>query len=37
MSKYQTLWEYIQKDGCQSIKLTFEEIKLIFIQGDIAW
>lgn len=29
MSKYQTLWEYIQKDSGQSIKLTFEEIEKI--------
>lgn len=29
MSKYQTLWEYIQKNSGQSIKLTFEEIEKI--------
>ena len=29
MSKYQTLWEYIQKDSGQSIKLTFKEIEKI--------
>lgn len=29
MSKYQTLWEYIQKYSGQSIKLTFEEIEKI--------
>lgn len=26
MSKYNALWEYIQKDGRQSIKLSFAEI-----------
>lgn len=30
MSKYNALWEYVQKQGKQSLKLTFEEI------GDIA-
>ena len=29
MSKYDTLWEYIQKDGNQSLKLSFDEIKNI--------
>lgn len=27
MSKYILLWEYIQKNGSPSIKLTFDEIK----------
>ena len=27
MSKYNALWEYIQKDGRESIKLSFDEIK----------
>lgn len=27
MSKYNTLWEYIQKSGQPSLKLTFEEIE----------
>lgn len=26
MSKYNALWEYIQKNGSQSFKLTFAEI-----------
>lgn len=30
MSKYNALWEYVQNEGKQSLKLTFEEI------GDIA-
>lgn len=29
MSKYNTLWEYVQKNGSQSFKLTFEEIQEI--------
>lgn len=29
MSKYDALWEYVQKNGSQSFKLTFEEIKNI--------
>lgn len=29
MSKYNVLWEYIQKNGSQSFKLTFEEIQNI--------
>ena len=29
MSKYSALWEYVQKNGCQSFKLTFEEIQNI--------
>ena len=29
MSKYDTLWEYVQKKGSQSFKLTFEEIQNI--------
>lgn len=27
MSKYSTLWEYVQKNGSQALKLTFEEIQ----------
>lgn len=27
MSKYNSLWEYVQKSGRESLKLTFEEIK----------
>ncbi|MCC0638403.1 MULTISPECIES: hypothetical protein [unclassified Clostridioides] len=27
MSKYSSLWEYVKKNGNQSFKLTFEEIK----------
>lgn len=27
MSKYDALWEYVQKKGSPSLKLTFEEIK----------
>ncbi len=29
MSKYTPLWEYAQKNGSQSFKLTFEEIQHI--------
>ncbi len=29
MSKYEPLWEYIQKNGGQSLLLTFEEIQNI--------
>ena len=29
MSKYDLLWEYVQKNGSDSFKLTFEEIKKI--------
>ncbi len=29
MSKYKTLWEYVQKNGSHSFKLTFEEIQNI--------
>lgn len=29
MSKYNALWEYIQKNGQQSFQLTFEEIQNI--------
>ena len=29
MSKYSALWEYVQKNGSQSFKLTFEEIENI--------
>lgn len=29
MSKYQLLWEYIQENGGQSFKLTFDEIQHI--------
>ncbi len=27
MSKYNSLWEYVQKNGSQSFKMTFEEIQ----------
>ena len=27
MSKYNALWEYVQKNGSPSLKLTFEEIQ----------
>jgi len=27
MSKYNPLWEYVQKSGSRSVKLTFEEIQ----------
>ncbi len=29
MSKYNPLWEYVQKNGDQSFKLTFDEIQNI--------
>ena len=29
MSKYNSLWEYIQKNGGSSFKMTFEEIQNI--------
>jgi hypothetical protein len=29
MSKYNNLWEYIQKNGGKSLKLSFDEIKNI--------
>lgn len=29
MSKYKALWDYIQKNGIHSFKLTFEEIQNI--------
>lgn len=29
MSKYNALWEYVQKDGRESFRLTFEEIRNI--------
>lgn len=29
MSKYSVLWEYMQKDGNPSFKLTFDEIREI--------
>lgn len=29
MSKYNTLWDYVQKSGRPSLKLTFEEIQSI--------
>ncbi len=29
MSKYSSLWEYVQKNGGQSFKLSFEEIQNI--------
>lgn len=27
MSKYDALWDYVQRNGRQSLKLTFEEIQ----------
>lgn len=29
MSKYKALWEYVQKNGSSSFKLTFDEIQSI--------
>ena len=29
MSKYKSLWQYLQNSGHNSLKLTFEEIKAI--------
>lgn len=29
MSKYNALWEYVQKSGKESFQLTFEEIQMI--------
>ena len=29
MSKYDALWDYVQRNGSQSFKLTFEEIQNI--------
>lgn len=29
MSKYNSLWEHVQRNGSQSFKLTFEEIQNI--------
>ncbi len=29
MSKYNTLWEYVQNSGCPTLKLTFAEIERI--------
>lgn len=29
MSKFNSLWEYVQKNGSQSFKLTFKEIQNI--------
>lgn len=29
MSKYNALWEYVRRNGNQSLKLTFEEIQNI--------
>lgn len=29
MSKYSSLWEYVQNNGSQSFRLTFEEIQNI--------
>ncbi|MBP3460274.1 MAG: hypothetical protein J6K58_13780 [Lachnospiraceae bacterium] len=29
MSKYNSLWEYVQKNGSQSIRLSFKEIENI--------
>lgn len=30
MSKYNPLWEYVQKNGSQSFKLTFEEKEKVY-------
>ena len=27
MSKYNSLWDYVQRNGSQSFKMTFEEIR----------
>lgn len=27
MSKFNNLWEYVRQNGCQFLKLTFEQIK----------
>ncbi len=29
MSKYDTLWQYVQNEGQQSLRLTFEEIEKV--------
>lgn len=29
MSKYDALWEYVQRDGRENFRLTFEEIRQI--------
>lgn len=29
MSKYKAIWEYVQRSGSQTLKLTFEEIQSI--------
>ncbi|MDR0748080.1 MAG: hypothetical protein LBF62_00735 [Tannerellaceae bacterium] len=29
MSKYESLWQHLQNDGSETIRLTFEEIKAI--------
>lgn len=29
MSKYNALWEYVQREGLQSLKLTFQDIQNI--------
>jgi hypothetical protein len=29
MSKYEPLWKYLQTDGSQTLRLTFEEIKTV--------
>jgi len=31
MSKYNALWEYVQENGSQSIKLSFDEIRDIAV------
>ena len=36
MSKYNALWEYVQKNGSQSFRLTFEEIQDIALK-DQPW
>ncbi|MDY5576615.1 MAG: hypothetical protein SPF70_03935 [Lachnospiraceae bacterium] len=37
MSKYNSLWEYVQNNGKQSFKLTFEEIQNIAGIVFTAW
>ena len=38
MSKYNALWEYVQKSGKESFRLTFEEIQNIAgIPIDHSW
>ena len=37
MSKYNTLWEYVQKSGKESFQLTFEEMPEIFSALWLCW